>query len=66
MLWLDFNKWDIEVEKQQCIDEGRDIKRISKKFDRIINELELAGKQNQLQALELLDETQKLPLKKRL
>ncbi|OGS18039.1 MAG: hypothetical protein A3J83_08070 [Elusimicrobia bacterium RIFOXYA2_FULL_40_6] len=63
MDWLLLTKNDLLFEKQQCIDEGRDFRSLSRKFDKLIK-LDLLINKNQALAKEFLNKTQKLSFRK--
>jgi len=61
-VWLYLSKSDIETERRQCEEEGRDISSVQEQFDHVLA-LDLEDPANQLYAEELLDATIKLPLR---
>lgn len=61
-IWLYLSHSDIEVERQQCTEEGRDLSSVEDEFERVLS-LDLEEPGNQPAAQALLDETIKLPLR---
>ncbi len=57
---LFLNRDDLETERQQCVEEGRDIAPLEAEFDRLMAS-DLDEPKNQKAALELLDRTPQLP-----
>src|SRR5438552_3572395 len=60
--WLYLNKTDIETERRQCEDEGRDLTNVENEFARVLA-LDLEDPSNQPAAEALLDRTIALPIK---
>jgi len=54
---------DLDVEKKQCEDEGKDISSLISEFERV-RKLDLEDFSNQIPAYDLLDKTSHLPIKK--
>ena len=61
-IWLYLNKTDIETERRQCEEEGRDLSSVEEDFARVLA-LDLEDLTNQPQAEALLDKTILLPIK---
>lgn len=59
-IWLYLSRTDIETERQQCEEEGRDIEPLAGEFERVLA-LELEDPANQPAAQALLDRTVALP-----
>ena len=60
--WLYLSKVDLETERQQCSDEGKDLSSVEGEFDRLL-ESDLNEATNQHDAQTLLDRTIALPIK---
>jgi ADP-ribosylglycohydrolase len=60
--WLYLNATDIETERRQCDEEGRDLSSVHEEFDRVLT-LNLNDLGNQPAAQALLDRTIELPLR---
>lgn len=60
-IWLYLNKSDIETERRQCEEEGRDLSSVLDKFEEVLA-LDLEDLANQPTAEALLDETIALPI----
>ena len=60
-IWLYLSKTDIETERRQCEDEGREIASLKEEFERVLA-LDLEDLSNQPAAEALLDRTIRLPL----
>ncbi|MBO4548648.1 MAG: hypothetical protein J5758_05460, partial [Abditibacteriota bacterium] len=64
--WMQRNPWacidcgDIAVERQQCLDEGKDISSLTEEFDRL-EKTDMFSAEAQRDAGELLDRTAALP-----
>jgi ADP-ribosylglycohydrolase len=61
-LWLYLNHSDIETERRQCEEEGRDLATVEEEFTRVLA-LDLEELENQPAAQALLDKTIALPLR---
>jgi len=61
-IWLYLSRTDIETERRQCEEEGRDLSTVRDDFERVLS-LDLEDPRNQPAAQELLDKTITLPLK---
>lgn len=61
--WLYLSKTDIETERLQCEQEGRDLSSVAEEFDRVLA-LDLEDEANQPAAEALLDKTIELPLRR--
>ena len=61
-IWLYLNKADIETERRQCEEEGREMDSVAEDFERVLS-LDLENLANQPQAAALLDKTIALPQK---
>lgn len=61
-IWLYLSKTDIETERRQCEEEGRDLSGVEEDFARVLS-LDLEDLQNQPAARGLLDKTIALPIK---
>lgn len=61
-VWLYLNKSDIETERRQCEEEGRDLSSVEEDFARALS-LDLEDLSNQAVATALLDKTITLPIK---
>lgn len=61
-VWLYLSKGDIETERRQCEDEGRDLSGIRDRFDHVLG-LDLEDPANRSEAESLLDETLQLPMR---
>ncbi len=59
-IWLYLNKSDIETERRQCEEEGRDLSSVQDRFEEVLS-LDLEDLANQPAAEALLDETIGLP-----
>jgi len=62
MINFEITKNDLECEKQQCIDEGKDISELGSELE-LISKLDLSEKKNQLLAQSIFDKIQKLPIR---
>ncbi|HLK58172.1 MAG TPA: ADP-ribosylglycohydrolase family protein [Chthonomonadaceae bacterium] len=62
-IWLYTNKTDLETERRQCEEEGRDLSSAEEDFERVLS-LDLEDLANQPTAQALLDKTVTLPLKR--
>ncbi|WAK01034.1 ADP-ribosylglycohydrolase family protein [Methylobacter sp. YRD-M1] len=60
--WLWWKKEDLRIERQQLIDEGRDISRVESEFTRLLAEDMLEDAQFQRAVNDLLDKTRLLPV----
>ncbi len=60
--WLYLSKSDIETEKRQCEEEGREVGVLQEEFDRVLS-LDLEDPANQPAAQALLDQTIHLPIR---
>lgn len=60
--WMYLSKTDIETERLQCEQEGRDLSSVQADFERVLS-LDLEDDANQPAAQELLDKTITLPIK---
>jgi ADP-ribosylglycohydrolase len=61
-VWLYLSKSDIETERRQCEEEGRDLTSVQESFEHVMS-LDLEDLENQHYAEELLDQTISLPIK---
>lgn len=61
-IWLYLSKSDIETERRQCEEEGRDLSPVEEEFERVLR-LDLEDRRNQPAAEALLDKTIALSLK---
>jgi len=61
-IWLYLSNTDIETERRQCEEEGRDLSSVEEEFERVL-QLDLEDPKNQPAAEALLDRTLTLPLK---
>jgi len=61
-IWLYLNRTDIETERRQCHEEGRDLSSVEEEFQRVLA-LDLEDLRNQPAAESLLDRTIGLPLR---
>jgi ADP-ribosylglycohydrolase len=61
-IWLYLSRTDIETERRQCEEEGRDLSSVEEGFHRVLS-LDLEDPRNQGEAQALLDRTIELPLK---
>jgi ADP-ribosylglycohydrolase len=61
-MWLYLSRNDIEVEHQQCEEEGRDLSSVEDEFAKVLS-LDLEDLSNQAAAQALLDKTIELPLR---
>ncbi len=61
-IWLYLSNTDIETERRQCEEEGRDLSSVEGEFERI-GSLDLEDPRNQPEAESLLDKTIQLPIK---
>lgn len=60
-IWLYINKSDIETERLQCEQEGKDLNLLSDDFEKVLA-LDLENPKNQAAAERLLDKTHELPM----
>ena len=60
-IWLYLSRTDIETERRQCEDEGRDLSSVEEEFERVLG-LDLEDLRNQPAAEALLDRTIELPV----
>jgi ADP-ribosylglycohydrolase len=61
-IWLYISNTDLETERRQCLEEGRDLTSVTEEFDRL-GALDLEDPQHQPAAEALLDRTVTLPLR---
>ncbi|MCC6443310.1 MAG: ADP-ribosylglycohydrolase family protein [Armatimonadetes bacterium] len=61
-VWLYPSKTDIETERRQCEEEGRDLSSVMDEFDRVMS-LDLEDRKNWPAAESLLDQTIRLPIR---
>ena len=61
-IWLYLSKTDIETEKRQCDEEGRELSGVEDEFERVLS-LDLENLANQPAAQALLDRTISLPIR---
>ncbi len=61
-IWLYLSRTDLETERRQCEEEGRDLSSVQEEFERVLA-LDLEDLGNQPAAQRLLDKTIELPLK---
>lgn len=61
-IWLYLSKSDIETERKQCEEEGRDLSGVDEAFERVLS-LDLENPANQPEAQSLLDTTIGLPIR---
>ena len=61
-IWLYLSKTDIQTERQQCEEEGRDLTSVEEDFVHVLS-LDLEDLHNQPAAQALLDKTIQLPIK---
>ena len=61
-IWLYLSNQDIQTERSQCLQEGRDISQLQAEFDRVLT-LDLEDPKNQPDAHALLDATIALPIR---
>lgn len=61
-IWLYLSKSDVEIERRQCLEEGRDIRDLEDRFERVLA-LDLEDPVNQPEAEALLDATIQQPLR---
>ncbi len=61
-VWLYLSKSDIETERRQCVEEGRDLSAVEEQFEHV-QSLDLEDLYNQHYAEELLDQTIELPIR---
>jgi ADP-ribosylglycohydrolase len=61
-IWLYLSKADIETERRQCEEEGRDLSSVADEFEKVLS-LDLEDLSNQPAAEALLDKTIELPLR---
>jgi ADP-ribosylglycohydrolase len=61
-IWLYLSHTDIETERRQCEEEGRDLSLVEAEFDRVLA-LDLEDLSNQSAAQDLLDKTIQLPIR---
>lgn len=62
-IWLYLSRGDIETERKQCLEEGRDLSSVEEEFERVLA-LDLEDLSHQSEAEKLLDRTIGLPLRK--
>lgn len=61
-IWLYLSKGDVQTEKQQCLEEGRDLSTVRDLFSEVLS-LDLEDRTNQPAAEALLDATIQLPMR---